>query len=77
MLMFESESDSACFFRAVWVLHDQWDPKLVYLFQGGEKVAGSLLLEQDCWVRKDCCNQYTCQVSIITYQGKLVQLLKI
>lgn len=77
MLMFESESDSACFLRAVWVLHDQWDTKLVYLFQEGEEVAGSLCLEQDCWVRKDYCNLYTWQVSIITFQGKLVELLKI
>lgn len=77
MLMFESESDSACFFRAVWVLHDQWDTKLAYLFQEGEEIAGSLWLEQDCWVRKNCQIQYTCRVSIITYQGKLVQLLKI
>lgn len=47
------------------------------IFQEREEVAGSLWLEQDYWVRKNCQFQYTCQVSIITYQGKLMQILKI
>lgn len=75
--MFESESDSAHSFRAAWVLHDQWDTNLAYLFREGEQIGDSVWLEQNCWVRKDCPIQCTWCFSIITFQGKLVQLLEI
>lgn len=74
--MFESESDSAHFFRTVWVLHGEWDTNRAYLFQEGEQIGGSVWLEQDCCVRKDCPVQYSWQFSLITFQGKLVQLLQ-
>lgn len=46
--MFESESDSADFFRAVWVLHREWVTNLAHFFQEedqiGDCVAGAGLL---------------------------------
>ena len=40
--MFESESDSAHFFRPVWILRGQWDTSLAYLFQEGEQIGDSV-----------------------------------